>query len=77
MLNWVTDALQTASMGPVALPLAFLLGLVSAAASACCTLPAMGMLVAYSGSRETADRRAALTSAVWFRHNLLFQFVHD
>ena len=65
MLIWVTDALQAASMGPVALPLAFLLGLASAAASACCTLPAMGMLVAYSGSRETADRRAAFTSAVW------------
>ena len=66
MLKWVTDTLQAASMGPAALPLAFLLGLVSAAASACCTLPAMGMLVAYSGSRETVDRRAAFTSAVWF-----------
>ena len=48
MLKWGTDTLQEASMGPTALPLAFLLGLVSAAASACCTLPAMGMLVAYS-----------------------------
>jgi len=66
LLKWVTDTLQAGSMGLVALPLAFLLGLVSAAASACCTLPAMGMLVAYSGSRETSDRRAALTSAVWF-----------
>lgn len=52
MLQWATDALQAASMGPMALPLAFLLGLVSAAASACCTLPAMGMLVAYSGTRR-------------------------
>ncbi|MCX6349455.1 MAG: hypothetical protein NTV79_08160, partial [Candidatus Aureabacteria bacterium] len=48
------------------MPLAFLLGLVSAVASACCTLPAMGMLVAYSGTRQDADRRSALTSAVWF-----------
>jgi len=66
MLKEVTDALQTASMGPAALPLAFLLGLVSAVASACCTLPAMGMLVAYSGTRENTDRRTAFTSAVWF-----------
>ena len=60
------DALQTTSMGPAALPLAFLLGLVSAVASACCTLPAMGMLVAYSGARQDATRRSAWLSAVWF-----------
>lgn len=66
MLKWVTDMLQAASMGPAALPLSFLLGLVSAVASACCTLPAMGMLIAYSGSRETGDRRSAVLSAVWF-----------
>jgi len=46
--------------------LAFLLGLVSAIASACCTLPAMGMLVAYSGTRQDADRRSAFTSSLWF-----------
>lgn len=66
MLKEITDALQAASMGPAALPLAFLLGLVSAVASACCTLPAMSVLVAYSGTRQDATRRAALTSAVWF-----------
>ena len=66
MLKWVTDTLQVASMGPAALPLAFLLGLVSAGASACCTLPAMGMLVAYSGTRQDANRRTALVSAIAF-----------
>ena len=66
MLKWVTDALQAASSGPVALPLAFLLGLVSAVASACCTLPAMGMLVAYSGTRQDTNRRSTLVSAAWF-----------
>ena len=66
MLKWVTDTLQAASMGPMALPLAFLLGLVSAIASACCTLPAMGVLVAYSGTRQDTNRRGALVSAVWF-----------
>jgi len=66
MLQWVTETLQSASMGPAALPLAFLLGLVSAAASACCTLPAMGMLVAYSGTREDANRQTAFASALSF-----------
>ncbi len=66
MLKEITDALQAASMGPAALPLAFLLGLVSAVASACCTLPAMGMLVAYSGTRQDLSRRTALASSIWF-----------
>ncbi len=66
MLESITTALKTASGGPAALPLAFLLGLASALASACCTLPAMGMLVAYSGTREDADRRSAVASAISF-----------
>ena len=66
MLQQVTEMLQSASMGPAALPLALLLGLVSAVASACCTLPAMGMLVAYSGTRQEADRHAAFASAISF-----------
>jgi len=66
MLRTITDELQAASMGPAALPLAFVLGLVSAVASACCTLPAMGMLVAYSGTRENMSRRSTIASAAWF-----------
>jgi cytochrome c biogenesis protein CcdA len=62
MMQWVTDTLQAASTGPAA----FLLGLVSAVASVCCTLPAMGMLVAYSGTRQDVNRRMAFTSAFWF-----------
>ena len=53
-------------MGPVALLLAFLLGLMSAVASACCTLPTLGMLVAYSGTRQDADRPTAFVSAISF-----------
>ena len=65
-MQWVTETLQSASMGLLALPLAFLLGLLSAVASACCTLPAMGMLVAYSGTREDANRKTAFASAIAF-----------
>ncbi len=66
MTQWVTETLQAASTGPMAFPLAFLLGLVSAVASACCTLPAMGMLVAYSGTRQESTRQTALASALSF-----------
>ena len=66
MMQWVTETLQSASMGPAAVPLALLLGLVSALDSACCTLPAVGMLVAYSGSREDANRKTAFASAISF-----------
>jgi cytochrome c biogenesis protein CcdA len=66
MMHWVTETLQSASMGTLAVPLALLLGLVSAVGSACCTLPAMGMLVAYSGTREEVNRRTALASAISF-----------
>jgi cytochrome c biogenesis protein CcdA len=66
MTQWVTETLQSASVGPLALPLALLLGLVSALASACCTLPAMGVLVAYSGTREDANRKNAVVSAISF-----------
>ncbi len=66
MTETITRALQDGSSDAIALPLAFALGLVSALASACCTLPAMGMLVAYSGTRETHDRRLTALSALWF-----------
>lgn len=66
MLDTITRALQNGSSNVAALPLAFALGLVSALASVCCTLPAMGMLVAYSGTRQTHDRRSTARSAFWF-----------
>jgi len=66
MLKWISEALQAASTGFVALPLAFLLGLASAVASACCTLPAMGMLAAYSGTRQDVTRRNAFVAAISF-----------
>ncbi len=65
-MQWITEALQTASMGSAALPLAFLLGLVSSVASACCTVPAMGMLAAYSGTRENSNQRSAFAFSISF-----------
>jgi cytochrome c biogenesis protein CcdA len=50
----------------MALPLAFVLGLASAVASACCTLPLLGAIVGYSGTREDRDRRAKFLAALCF-----------
>ena len=50
----------------MALPLAFVLGLASAVASACCTLPLLGAIVGYSGTREDRDRRAKFLAALFF-----------
>ncbi len=50
----------------MALPLAFVLGFVSAVASACCTLPLLGAIVGYSGTREDSGRRAKFLAALFF-----------
>ncbi len=47
----------------MALPLAFVLGLASAVASACCTLPVFGAIIGYAGLRESSGRRALLLGA--------------
>lgn len=65
-MQWITEALQAGIHGPLALPLAFLLGLMSTVAGACCTLPAISMLAAYSGTRQDANRQAALLAAAFF-----------
>ncbi len=66
MLETITQALQEGSSGMIALPLAFALGVLSAVASACCTLAGVGMLTAYSGTRERTDRHATFAAAAWF-----------
>ena len=66
MLAYVTATLQQVASEPLGLVFAFALGLVSAATSACCTLPALGLLVGYSGAGAAGNRRAALRSAMAF-----------
>jgi len=63
---WAKAVLEQVGFRPVALPLAFVLGLASAVASACCTLPLLGAIVGYSGTREDSNRRANLLSALFF-----------
>ncbi len=65
-MQWAKTVLEQVGFRPVALPLAFLLGLASALASACCTLPLLGAIVGYSGTRQDADRRAKFLAALFF-----------
>lgn len=67
MIDWLVSAsdwarliLENAGTSPATLPLAFLLGLVSALASACCALPVFGVIVGYGGTRAEGNRRSRL-----------------
>jgi len=66
IMVWAKTVLEQVGFRPVALPLAFVLGLASAIASACCTLPLLGAIVGYSGTREDSNRKANLLSALFF-----------
>jgi cytochrome c biogenesis protein CcdA len=66
MLEYVTNTLQQAASQPLGLLFALILGAVSAAASACCTLPALGILIGYSGAQTNDSRKTALKSALFF-----------
>ena len=64
--EWSKTTLNQAGTSPIAIPFAFLLGLASALASACCTLPVFGAIVGYAGTRDASDRRSNLIGALFF-----------
>jgi len=66
MLEYLTDILRQSASGFIGLPIALALGVASAAASTCCTLPAMGVLIGYSVGREDGSRKAALKTTAFF-----------
>ena len=66
MLEYVTNTLQQVASQPLGLVFALILGVVSAATSACCTLPALGILVGYSGTRCETSRKDVFKSALLF-----------
>ena len=63
LLTSATAAFDQAGAGFAAVPLAFALGLLSAVVSACCTLPVLGVIVGYAGTRNDNTLRARLMSA--------------
>ena len=66
MLECVTNTLQQVASQPLGLLFALILGTVSAATSACCTIPALGIMVGYSGLQANDNRKTALKSALFF-----------
>src|SRR4030042_2364427 len=66
MLESITNTLQQVASQPIGLVFALILGTVSAATSACCTLPALGILVGYSGAQTNDNRRTAIRTALLF-----------
>ena len=63
LLTGATAAFDQAGVGLAAVPLAFALGLLSAVVSACCTLPVLGIIVGYAGTRKDNSLRSRLLSA--------------
>ena len=66
MLQELTQKLQLVSSQPIGLLFALLLGAVSAAASTCCTLPALGLVAGYSGTQTKGNRIDIVKSALLF-----------
>jgi len=66
MLQQIMDKLQIVSSQPLGLLFAMLLGAVSAAASTCCTLPALGLVAGYSGTQNQGSKKEIVKSAVLF-----------
>ena len=66
MVQFFLSRLQEMASDPSALLLALGLGAASAIASACCTLPAMAVLIGYSGAQAHGDRAKAIRSALYF-----------
>lgn len=66
MLEYITNTLQQVASEPLGLVVALVLGTASAATSACCTLPALGVLVGYSGAQANDNRKSAFKTALLF-----------
>lgn len=66
MIQQIMEKLQVVSSQPIGLLFSFALGAVSAAASTCCTLPALGLVAGFSGTQEQHTKKDILKSALLF-----------
>ena len=66
MQEWINQALESGTLSLAGLLAAFLLGLMSSIACGFCTLPVLGAVVGYSGTRKGNGHRAALLAALFF-----------
>jgi cytochrome c biogenesis protein CcdA len=65
MITTIKSMLDSAGYGPVSIAFSFILGILSAIASACCTLPLIGAVAGFSISQND-NRTKALRSALLF-----------
>jgi cytochrome c biogenesis protein CcdA len=65
IISTIKSMLNSAGYGPVSIAFSFVLGTLSAIASACCTLPLMGAVAGYSITQDD-NRQKALQSALFF-----------
>jgi len=75
MLEYLTERLKQVASEPVGLVFALVLGVVSAATCACCTLPALGLLVGYSGTQASGKRREAVKSVLYFTLGMILSMM--
>lgn len=66
MVEWAGTVFERTGIGPAALPAAFLLGLLSSIACSCCTLPVLGAVAGYSGTRRQGSLKRTLFAALFF-----------
>lgn len=66
MQQWINQTLDSGAFSLTVLAAAFLLGLISSVASACCTLPVFGTIVGYAGTRQDNTRRSTLLAGLFF-----------
>lgn len=66
IMEWARAVLEQRGYGLAALPFALVLGFVSAVASTCCTLPLIGAIAGYSGTRVHNDSRTRLLAGLSF-----------
>jgi cytochrome c biogenesis protein CcdA len=75
VLEYCVTTLQNASSQPIGLIFALLLGTVSAATSACCTLPALGILIGYSGAQKEKTRHTVIRSSIFFMAGIVLSLI--
>jgi len=66
MQEWIHQTLNSGSFSLAVLSAAFLLGLVSSVAGACCSLPVFGAVVGFSGTQKTTNYRSNLLAVFSF-----------
>jgi len=66
LADWAGTAFDQAGTGLLGIPLAFVLGLLSAVVSLCCTLPVLGVIAGYAGVGESRERRERYLLAAGF-----------